>query len=41
MELRRTVNHQTRDDKFVMNKGEQAIFTPTQETSSSRLETGC
>lgn len=29
MALRRTVNRQTRDDKFVVNKGKQAIFTPT------------
>ena len=31
MALRRTVNRQTRDDKFVVNKGKQAIFTPTQK----------
>lgn len=31
MALRQTVNRQTRDDKFVVNKGKQAIFTPTQK----------
>lgn len=31
MALRRTVNRQTGDDKFVVNKGKQAIFTPTQK----------
>ena len=31
MALRRTVNRQTRDDKFVVNKSKQAIFTPTQK----------